>query len=381
MIIGLDAHTLGSRVGGNETYIHGLISGLKKIDRKNEYILYLTLDSLPNGSLKESPNFKIKRLWPTHPLIRIPFVMPFHLAQDRLDVSLFQFVAPPIAAGTYILSVHDLAYEHYPDCFKNHELLRLKMTTSYSARRAARVVTCSEYSKRDLVRFYRLRPDKIEVVYLGRGENFRPISDQEKIRRVRTKYGTGSKFVLYVGNIQPRKNLVRLIRAFGILKKRHSIVQKLVVVGEKAWLYSDAFKEIRNQGLESEVVITGYVPEDDLPLLYNAADAFVYPSLFEGFGLPVLEAMSCGTPVITSNVSSLPEIAGDAAWYVDPISVDDIVDAVYKVISNESLQLSLRGKGLIRAQKFSWETTASHMLELFESVAARGRKKKEVDAN
>ena len=369
MKIGLDAHSLGSQVGGNETYIKGLIDGLKQIDRKNNYTLYLTNRSAGNGTLKNAlPNFETKYLWPANPFLRIPFATPLRIASDRLDVSLFQFVAPPIGAGKYILAIHDIIYEHYPEYFKMHEMIRLKMTTRYSAKRASHVVTCSKSSKNDLMRFYGIPSEKITVVYLGKNESFKPIRDESKLNEIRKKYGLGEKFILYVGNIQPRKNLARLAQAFSIFKKDKSIPHKLVIVGNKAWLYSDTFKEIRDLGLESEIIITGYVPDEELPLLYNAADSFVYPSLFEGFGFPVLEAMACGTPVITSNYSSLPEVAGDAARLVNPLSIDEIVQAMRELITNEALRMSLKEKGLKQAEKFTWQKTAEQMLELFERV-------------
>ena len=176
---------------------------------------------------------------------------------------------------------------------------------------AQQVITDTENAKRDLVQTYHLSPDKITVTHYAAGAQFRRISDQDSLNAIRARYGTGERFILAVGNLQPRKNLERLIQALAHAKAEGGLPHKLVIVGQRAWRDAPILKAA--QGLANEVLLTGYVPADDLPLLYNAAEVFVYPSLYEGFGLPVLEAMACGTPVIASNVSSLPEIAGDAA--------------------------------------------------------------------
>lgn len=369
MRIALDAHTLGSRVGGNETYIRNLILALQAIDKKNNYFLYHTNPEALTGVMNGATNFHARKLSPKNPLIRIPFSTPARLREDKVDLALFQYIAPPVCPAPYVLVIHDISYEHYPQYFKKLERLRLRMTTPVSARRAAHIITCSENSKKDLIRFYSIAPDKITVIYYGKNESFRPVDDQNCLERVRAKYQLPEKYILYVGNIQPRKNLPRLIEAYSHLKTESKIPQKFVVVGNKAWLYSGVFDLIRRKGLENEIIVTGYVPDEDLPVLYAAADVAVYPSIFEGFGFPVLEAMACGTPVVTSNTSSIPEVAGDAAVLVNPLSTDEIASGIQKVLYDDGLRASLREKGLKRAAMFNWDATARQTLEVFKKCS------------
>ena len=373
MRIALDAHTLGSQVGGNETYIKNLIRGFAAIDRKNEYFLYLPPGAHPNGFLKSLPeSFSVRTLWPASPWIRIPFSTPFRLAQDKIDLLLLQYAAPPVCPAPYVLTIHDISWEYYPDYFKPVERLRLKEITPFSARKAAHVITCSEHSKKDIVNLYKVPEEKVTVTYYGKDPAFRKIHDPSLLAGIKSRYGITGPFILYVGNIQPRKNLVRLIEAFSHLKKEAKLPHKLVIVGKKAWLFSDVFDSVRQTGIESEILFTGYVPDEELPLLYNAADLFVYPSIFEGFGLPVLEALACGTPVITSNTSSLAELAGEAAVLIDPLSIQELTDAMIRVLRDEKLRLLLAEKGLRRASQFTWEKTSRQTLEIFEKVYAQG---------
>lgn len=369
MRIGLDAHTLGSRVGGNETFIRNLVSSLSSVDVKNEYFVYAYSNEFVDGLINGVQNFQFKNLKPKNPFIRIPFSLPQKMIEDRLDLFLLQYAAPPICPAPYVLVVHDISYERYPEFFNKAELTRLRLLTPLSLRNASHVVTCSEFTKEDMIRHYRLSPKKISVIYYGKNEKYKLIKDTAALQATREKYDLLKPYILYVGNIQPRKNLNRLLLAFKDLKDRERIPHNLVIVGNKAWLYSDVFKLIKDSNLTNEIIVTGYVPEEELPLLYNAAELFVYPSIFEGFGFPVLEAMACGVPVVTSNSSSLPEVAGDGALLINPLSVSDMAQAMHKILTDTNLREELKEKGLRQAERFTWNKTANDFLKIFERVA------------
>jgi glycosyltransferase involved in cell wall biosynthesis len=232
-------------------------------------------------------------------------------------------------------------------------------------RAADAVIAVSECTKRDAIRFYRIPEEKITVIYEGVNPRFRPASP-EAIAAVRARYGLPERFILYVGTIEPRKNLTTLLEAFHHLLATYDL--RLVIVGKKGWLYERFFRRLRELGLENRVLFTGYVPDEDLPAIYSAADLFVFPSLYEGFGLPVLEAMACGTPVICSNTSSLPEVAGDAALLVDPTDARALTGAMEQVLTNERLWATLRAKGMERARGFTWEKAAYRTWEVYQQV-------------
>jgi glycosyltransferase involved in cell wall biosynthesis len=244
------------------------------------------------------------------------------------------------------------------------------LTVRRTAKKAARIATVSEYSRQDLLNIYKLTPEKVAVTYNGIGSSFVPRpavpNEAEEIRR---RFGVSRDFLLAVGSLQPRKNLVRLIRAYARLRgEREDFSPQLVIVGRKLWLASEIFDEVKRQRWADDVILTGYVTDADLPALYRAARAFVYPSLFEGFGLPPLEAMACGTPVVTSDVSSLPEVAGDAALLIDPNDERALADALIEIVNNEGLRAELREKGIAQAKKFTWREAAEKTLSLYREA-------------
>jgi glycosyltransferase involved in cell wall biosynthesis len=233
------------------------------------------------------------------------------------------------------------------------------------------VLTLSDFSKGEIVRRYCVSPDKVLVAPCAADPRFHPLKDKARLAEVRQHYGTGEHFILCVGDLQPRKNLKTLIAAYVKLRRADTIRQKLVLVGRKAWLYDDIFAAARMSGYQEALVFTGYVPDDDLVALYNAADLFVYPSIYEGFGLPPLEAMACGTPVVTSNTSALPEVVGDAAMTVGPLDVEALAGAIATVLASADLRARLSALGLQRAATFSWEATARLIASAYR-IAAKG---------
>jgi len=268
-----------------------------------------------------------------------------------------------------VFTLHDLIFRFYPEMHKplNRWFLTLMMPRFLQA--ADAVVAVSECTKRDAVKTYGLDETKIKVIYEGVNPRFRR-SSPDDTSAVRRKYGLPERYVLSVGMIEPRKNLTSLLEAYVLLRNEDSQL-KLVIVGKRGWLYEGFFRRLRELGLEDEVIFPGFVADEDLPASYSAADLFAFPSLYEGFGLPVLEAMACGTPVICSNTSSLPEVAGDAALLVDPNSVEALTRAIIDVLENKELRDELRAKGPRQAAKFSWEATARETLAVYESVLAR----------
>jgi glycosyltransferase involved in cell wall biosynthesis len=233
------------------------------------------------------------------------------------------------------------------------------------------VIALSEYARNDIVNTYQVSPHKISVIPLAAGDHFRPISSEEELQRVRQTYGIEGEYMLSVGAIQPRKNLGRLVAAYSHLRgaKPEGKLPKLVLAGKCAWLYDETLRAIKELELSNSIILTGYVPESDLPALYSGALCFIYPSYFEGFGLPPLEAMQCGVPVIVGDRTSLPEVVGDAAVLVDPFDVNALAAAIEKVVSDSDLRAKLSVQGLARAKLFEWRETARQTLAVYQKAA------------
>jgi len=368
--VGIDAHALGSRLGGNETYIRNVIRALGEEDPGGDYTLFLSPRG-PHESAAEpiagAERMRRVVVRPRNPLVRIPLSFPLALARARIDVVHVQYVAPPVCPARIVVSVHDIAYERYPRFFAPGEVARFRALVPLTIQRASAVLTLSEYSKRDIVRRYNVPPEKVVVTYLAADPMFRPIHDEGRLADVRARYNTGEQFILSVGNLQPRKNLKTLIEAYVALRRAGATRHKLVLVGKRAWLSDEVFAAARASGYVDELVFTGYVPDVDLVALYNAAELFVYPSIFEGFGLPPLEAMACGTPVVCSNTSSFPEVVGDAALTVDPLDPDALARAITTALGDEALRARLSAQGPRRAAAFSWEATARTVLQIYRA--------------
>ncbi len=377
MHIGIDAHAIGAQQGGNETYIRGVIRALAELDDRNRYTIYLAeagvAEQWREGFARQHPNFAIRLLPKPTPLVRVPVFLAYELWKRPVDVLHVQYTAPPFCRVPVVATIHDLAFEHMPETFTRRGSFQLKLTVRRTAQRAARIATVSEYSRQDLIRTYHLPPEKVVVTYNGVESHFTPDALPNEAEDVRNRFGIKRDYLLAVGSLQPRKNLIRLIRAYARLRSEHeSFTPQLVIVGRKLWLADDIFGEVRRQLWKDDVILTGYVSDDDLPKLYRQATAFVYPSLFEGFGLPPVEAMACGTPVVTSNVSSLPEVTGDAALLVDPLDQASIEAAMLKITGDEALRARLREQGIAQAKRFTWREAAEKTLQLYrEAFEAR----------
>ncbi|GBC82141.1 D-inositol 3-phosphate glycosyltransferase [bacterium HR10] len=374
MRIGIDAHAIGSQTAGNETYIKNLIEALAAIDEENEYVLFFTRPEVAEQWRDRFRNFRVWVVRPHTRYLRIPFSLPWAVWRAQVDLLHVQYAAPPICPRPIVTTIHDLSFEHLPQFYTPRERWLLKLAVGYTARRAARILTVSEYSARDIRATYRVPPERIVVTPEGVSALFVPVRDQERIHAVRRRYGIARAYILSVGSLQPRKNLVRLIRAYVNVRRRDDeLDHQLVIVGKKGWLYQDIFRAAQHAPFAEDIIFTGYVPEEDLPALYSGATVFVYPSIFEGFGLPVLEAMACGVPVITSYSSSLPEVVGEAALLVNPYDERAIEEALQQVIWNDAMRRELSERGLRRAQQFSWKRTAELTLRAYEDVVRNVR--------
>jgi len=379
MHIGIDAHAIGRQQGGNETYIRGLIRALAEVDGQNRYTIYLAdaqaAEEWREGFARQFPNFNVRLLPPPAPVIKVPLILSYELRRHPVDLLHVQYTAPPFCPAPVIATIHDLAFEHMPETFTRRGSFQLKLTVRRTARRAVRIATVSEYSRQDILRTYKLPAEKIAVTYNGVEPHFIPQTEfPEEADEICQRLGIKRDFLLAVGSLQPRKNLVRLIRAYARLRNENpDFKSQLVIVGRKLWLADEIFAEVRNHHWAEDVILTGYLADQDLPRLYRAALAFVYPSLFEGFGLPPLEAMACGTPVLTSNVSSLPEVTGEAALLVDPKNEAELAAALLQICRNQTLRARLREQGIKQAGKFTWRAAAEKTLQLYREAVGQSQ--------
>lgn len=373
MHIAIDAHSVGAQLGGNESYATNLIEALAEIDQTNRYTLYVTKPVALERFNNRWPNFQVKQTLPHTPLLRIPLTLSRELRRHPVDILHVQYTAPPFAPCPVVTTIHDLAFEHLPETFNRRSWMQLRLTVRRTARRAAHIITVSEYSRGDISRTYGIAPERITVTPEAAPAHFAPVTNETELRRIRESYGIQENYILSVGSIQPRKNLVRLIEAYSCLRGVHREVKlpQLVLAGKRGWLDNETFRAAERSALGKDILFTGYVPEPDLVGLYSGAICFVYPSYFEGFGLPVVEAMQCGVPVITGDRTSLPEVVGDAGLLFDPFDTQALVDALTLVISDPAYRAGLRAKGLVRAKHFNWRTTAQLTLGAYQRAAKR----------
>ena len=372
MHIGLNAHLLSLaetyRGAGINWYVRNLLTHLPRVDHDNRYTAFIGDGRFTSSGLA----LKRSRLPTSRPVVRIfweQVVQPFALRKERVDLlHALAFVTPLLSPCPSVVTVYDLSFLLYPESFKRFKRFYLGLFTRLSARRARRIIAISESTKRDAVRLLGVPPEKVEVVYCGIDGAFRPLA-KDQVAAFRSKRGLPERFILFVGTIEPRKNVTRLIEAFATLRP---CGLKLVIGGAKGWFYEDVFARVEELGLEGKVMFPGYIPGSELPLWYNAAELFVYPSLYEGFGLPPLEAMACGTPVVTANTSALPEVVGQAGLTVDPLDVEGLAEAMRRALGDEALRQEMRERGLQRAKVFSWTKTAQETVQVYRRAMECG---------
>lgn len=366
MHIGIDASRLAVQARtGTEHYTFELLNALVHLDRSTTYTLYC--NTLPATLPLLGRNFSLcplpfPRLW-TH--VRLSSHM-LHFAPDVLFVP--SHVIPLIHPPRSVVTIHDLGYLVFPDTHTALRRIDLHLSTRWSVRAASRVIAISAATRDALVAAYGVDVAKITVIHHGVSLRFRPQADTAAVHAVRARYGIPGAYVLYTGTVQPRKNLVRLIDAFARVVAPLSAYQgvpddlTLVIAGKKGWLTETIVQRVHQRGVAERVRFTGYVQDADMPVLLGGALAFVFPSLYEGFGMPVLEAMASGTPVLTSTTTSLPEVAGDAALLVNPHDTQAIADGIARLVGDAALRDTFRTRGLERAALFTWERCAQQTL-------------------
>lgn len=371
MRIAIDGHTIGSQVAGNEVFITETVEALASVDKINKYTLFLSNASAIEKYRGRWPNFKVRYIPHGKRFLNRLFSYNTMLRLFPADVFFSQFYVPKYCPCRAVALIADLSSEHHPETFDADECRAMQTSTRRSAAAADHIIAPSQYTANDIIKTYRLEPEKVTRIYHAASSRFRRIDDEAELSRIKKKYGISDNYILGVGTIQPRKNLSRLIEAYSNLKGRGIELPKLVLAGKIGWLHGEIVEAISRLGLADRVQFTGYVPDDDLPGLYSGSLFFVYPSYFEGFGLPPLEAMQCGTPVITGNLTSLPEVVGDAGIMVDPFDVGAIANAMKSLLSDADLRKSLSEKGIERAKKFSWTDAARQTLKIFEKVCSK----------
>lgn len=369
MRIGYEITAVGTQPSGVGTYALQLLMGMAEVAAGHEYLL---LSNRPHhrGSLAALPPLHdMARPFPSR-MLWMQLVLPAQLGAARPDICHYPNSIGPLRCPTpYVVTIHDMTLSTMPCHHPLRKQLLVRPLIPLVARRAARVITVSGQARDDIVRMLRIPPERVAVIPEAAAPIFRPAPERERAR-VRAAYGLRGPYVLYIGTLEPRKNLVRLIRAWHSLRRRNGAPHQLVIAGAPGWQYRPIYEEARALGCADEVRFTGYLPRADLPALYSAADAFAFPSLAEGFGLPVVEAMACGTPTLISDTPALREVAGDAAVRVDPRSVESIAQGLERLLTDEPLRAELRAAGLARAASFSWRRAARETLAVYEAALA-----------
>lgn len=360
------------RLGSSQVAFE-LLKNLEKIDKKNNYTILLAsspMEDLP----KERSGWKYKTLKIKKFKTYIALPLALFTAKEKPDLFFSPtHYTPVISPVKRVMTIFDLSYLRFPQYFKPRDLYQMKLWTKISVMQAEHVITISKSSRDDIMKFYGIDKQKITVAYPGyNSSTYFPITDDPKTESVKSKYGITGKYTVYVGTVQPRKNLVRLIEAFkNIENLKLVIVGKTTGLGRQAWMFEETLNKPKELGIEDKIIFTGFAPTEDLPSLIRGAEAFILPSLWEGFGIPPLDAMACGTPVIVSNVSSLPEVVGSAGILVDPFNVGQMEQAIRTLAFDKKLQMQKSKEGLKQAAKFSWEKMAKQVLKVFEEVGSR----------
>jgi glycosyltransferase involved in cell wall biosynthesis len=380
MKIGINALSHMGKSEGVKIYIRNLISYLAQVDKENEYIIFVGLEVEKLKSInKNNFNFVIFPFPFLLKLIIIRFIVriftehiyiPIYSYLKSLDVVHFtESYISILPVRHSIVTIHDITiYTHsryHPITMRFY----LKPLLAFSLRKSDLIISDSKSTKDEIIKIFKIDPNKIKVIYLGVEKRFKKLDSTYVKSELKKKYSIDYNYIFYIGNLEPRKNINSAIEAFSTLKKREKLDHKFIIAGKKAWLYKKIFKVIKRLKLENEVIFTGFIPDNDVPLFLNGADVFVYPAWFEGFGLPVLEAIACGTPVVASNVSSIPEILNNGAILVDPKNILSIAGGIEKFLKNEQYRIKTSRKGLERAKKFKWEETAIQTLEVYKKIA------------
>lgn len=372
--IGLNAHLLSRsqsyRGAGISWYIYNLLTYLAQVS-PDFFHYYAFLGDRVFQTSKMTLQFS--RLPTQYPVARIlweQFIQPVALRRAGVDLlHALAFVAPIMAAPPFVVTLYDLSFLRYPEAFRPFNRWYLTHFTTHSVKHARAVIAISESTRQDVINFLGVSPERVHTIYCGVDQNFRPLPAAD-IEAFKTKHHLPNQFILFLGTLEPRKNVDGLIRAYAQWRTCDPKAPPLVIAGGKGWYYQTIFEGVERLNLTDAIRFPGYIPPNELPLWYNAATLFVYPSHFEGFGLPVLEAMACGTPVITSTVSSLPEVAGrdGTACLVDPTDSEALAETMAGLMGDPAWQALLSERGRLRAARFRWDKTAEETVAVYKKV-------------
>ncbi len=371
MLIAIDAHAIGRHLTGNEVYVRSLLNAFATHNQDREILAYVSGEEACASIPKQ---IRVQRV-AANPFIRLGFDLSSRVRKDRPDVLHVQYTAPIGCPVPVVTTVHDVSYLEHPEYFTRDRALQLQLTVGRTVRRAAKILTGTENARNSILKVYPdLEEDKVTVVPLAAAPEFRPISREAATAVARDRFSLGGPFILSVGDIQPRKNHIGLIRAFArMVKAFPQLHHKLVLVGKPTWFSPKVEEAARESGAGDRIQFVGFVSDSDLLQLYNACDCFVFPSFYEGFGFPALEAMACGRAVICSDASALPEVVDGAAILFDPYATDEMVRAIADVLLDAELRGRMERLGIQRAAHFSWQKTAAKTLEAFHQVVEQPR--------
>lgn len=368
MRFAVDAHAIGRHLTGNEVYVRSLLNAFGARDRDCEFVAYVSAE---DACHRLPERIRTRRI-AANPFYRLGFDLALRARQDRPDLLHVQYTAPIACPVPVVVTVHDVSFLEHPEYFPWPRARQLQWTVSRTVARAAKVLTVSDFSRGAILKAYGdLEEDRVVVVPNAAAPEFRPVARENAAVAVRERFGLRTPFLLSVGDLQPRKNQIGLIRAFAQLARAYpQISHDLVLVGKETWFTERVREAARTSGVGERIRFCGFVTDPDLLQLYNACDLFVFPSFYEGFGLPALEAMACGRAVACSNAAALPEVVDGAAILFDPYRNDEIVRAMADLLLDAELRLRMERLGSQRAAHFSWQKAADRMLEVFYDVTA-----------
>ena len=366
MRFSIDAHAIGRHLTGNEVYVRSLLAGFAALDKKSEFIAYTSM----RGAADYVPSRVRTRSVSENPFLRLGVQLPMRVRADKPDLLHVQYTAPLFCPVPVVVSIHDVSYLEYPEFFTRSRRLQLQFTVERTVRQAAKILTLSEFSRQGIARSYGLDPDRIAVVPAACSDIFKPVSRPKAKSFVDGRFQIGEPYILCVGDLQPRKNPLGLIRAFEeLVGNCPELPHHLVMVGKDTWYAPRVHLAAENSPFGNRIHFTGYVDDAELLQLYNACDIFVFPSFYEGFGIPILEAMACGRAVACANTSAMPEVAGSAAVLFDPHSTEQMMRSMRDLLRNAELRSRKERLGQQNASRFSWKGTAKQTLDVYYEVA------------